>query len=106
MSNVKEIQVLFYQDNDQIVAQGLEVDICGWGQTREAALQDFITSMVIEILMREKDGGCLDDIGPAPQKFLKFLDVNTGLHRVPVSAEGWKLVEEDGKYGLLKPEMS
>ena len=76
-----EIQVLFFQAEGQIFAQGLEIDICSWGETKEEALDDFYKTVMLETADRKKDGGSIRDIGPAPEKFLRFADMNN-LHRV------------------------
>ena len=76
MPDFIEIQVLFYKADNQIFCQGLEIDICAWGDTKEKALDDFYKTVMLETFDRQKDGGSIRDIGPAPDKFLKFADLN------------------------------
>ena len=83
MVEYTEIQILLFKKEGQIFAQGLEIDICSWGKTEEIARERFMALLVSETTRRRKEGGSLADIGPPPEKFTKFADLNN-LHRVIV----------------------
>ena len=71
MSDTRQIQVLIYEEHQYFVIQGLELDICAWAKTAKRARENFITLYNIEKTYREKQGGSIDDIGPAPDFFFE-----------------------------------
>lgn len=70
----KEIQVLFYVENEHVIAQGLEVDICAWGKTHKEAREKFHVLLSAEAIAQNEKGSSLDNIGPAPKTFLNSPD--------------------------------
>jgi len=78
MSKGDTLRVVIYPEDEFIIAQGLELDICAWGKSEEEAFDNFSVLMRLEKGLREKDGGNLSDIGPAPDRFFDYWSDNNG----------------------------
>lgn len=64
-----DIDTVTYEQSGHHIVQGLQYDICAVGSTKEKAQENFELIVLAEKSSREKEGGSLADIGPAPQEF-------------------------------------
>lgn len=87
MKMLPQIQVIFFEENNHVIAQGLEVDICAWGDTKEEAKLAFLFVLAAEIRLHSEKGGSIMDIGPAPQNFFKYAGQNDLFSTTPILSD-------------------